>query len=166
MPKDIIEIASDCGFECIGAVDTGALEVRQEVRDMCAADKCHSYGRNWSCPPACGDISDFAVMIASRDKAVLVQSVGKLEDDFDIETMEETMAIHKDRFSTFVDEVRKEYPGALFLSAGACNVCKTCPYPETPCRFPEKSYISMEASGLVVIDVCNAADIPYPHVQQ
>ena len=32
-------------------LDPAKLEPEAFVRDMCAADRCHAYGRNWTCPP-------------------------------------------------------------------------------------------------------------------
>ena len=52
--EQILHLAAQLGFSRFAAVEMSALEFRQEVRDMCAADRCLSYGRNWSCPPACG----------------------------------------------------------------------------------------------------------------
>jgi predicted metal-binding protein len=39
--------------------------------------------------------------------------------------------------------------------------CKTCTYPDAPCRFPEKMSASMEALGMVVSDVCKDNNLPY-----
>jgi predicted metal-binding protein len=39
--------------------------------------------------------------------------------------------------------------------------CKTCTYPDAPCRFPEKMSASMEALGMVVSDVCKDNKLPY-----
>ena len=39
------------GFEEAGALNVEALEFLPEVRQMCAADRCRSFNRNWSCPP-------------------------------------------------------------------------------------------------------------------
>ena len=44
------------GFEEAGALNVEALEFLPEVRQMCAADRCRSFNRNWSCPPGCGTL--------------------------------------------------------------------------------------------------------------
>ena len=36
------------GFEEAGALNVEALEFLPEVRQMCAADRCRSFNRNWS----------------------------------------------------------------------------------------------------------------------
>lgn len=164
--------ARSFGFEEIGSAASGALHVHAEVRDMCAVNRCHAYGKNWACPPACGSLDDFARDIVLRTTAVIVQTVAALEDEFDIEGMREAGALHKKRFAAYAQAVRAAVqdaalpgskPEPLFLSAGSCNVCPECTYPEASCRFPEQSLVSMEAAGLVVSEVCTAAGIPYYH---
>lgn len=166
-PESVMEAARACGFETVGSTAARNLRVLPAVRAMCNADKCRMYGKTWACPPGCGSIEDYQKLIDASDTCVVVQSVGQLEDDFDIETMMETEHVHKQRFTQLVDAVRG-LAGDLsidptFLSAGACTVCKECTYPDAPCRFPNKRLTSMEAAGLVVSDVCASASIPYNH---
>ena len=164
--EKVMQAARDHEFECVGYAPTSKLVVRPEVRDMCAADKCHSYDRNWTCPPACGDIEFFQDEIDKRDHCVVFQSVGQMEDDFDLDVMFDTAEDHKDRIPDFIKEVREYVDDPLFLLMGACTICDECAYPDEPCRFPDLAMPSMEAAGLVVSDVCKAADIPYNHGPQ
>jgi predicted metal-binding protein len=46
------------------------------------------------------------------------------------------------------------------FGAGGCNICEQCAYPE-PCRFPDKTYSSIEASGINVTELSRAAEIQY-----
>ena len=39
--ETIVQDALDMGFSHAGLVDVSTLEAREEVRDMCAVDKCH-----------------------------------------------------------------------------------------------------------------------------
>ena len=91
--------ATALGFEHVGTLPVQALECLPEVREMCAADRCHAYGRRWTCPPGCGTLEDCARRLAGYRSGLLVQSTGRLEDDFDAETMLETERIHKERFA-------------------------------------------------------------------
>lgn len=172
-PCDLSKLARDIGFEAVGTAPASRLVVRPEVRDMCAADRCHAYGRSWVCPPACGSLDTFAELIAARKTAVAVQTVARLEDEFDIEGMQEAESLHKKRFAHLVRTTRSAFEmtgesagkhhAPLFLAAGTCTICPTCSYPDTPCRFPDEAIVSLEAAGLVVSDVCEAAGIPYYH---
>ncbi len=38
------------------ACDT--IELKPEVRQMCASDSCHKYNKCWSCPPGCGTLEE------------------------------------------------------------------------------------------------------------
>lgn len=153
------------GFDCAGQVDARRLQVRDEVRDMCASGRCHMYGHNWGCPPACGDLDFFRKELQGCTEGVVFQTVGQLEDEFDGEAMMEAEALHKQRTYALVDSLAAAgaYPGScLVLAAGTCSRCKPCAYPE-PCRFPGKRLVSMEAAGLLVTDVCELAGVPYNH---
>ena len=159
----IEDAARSIGFECVGRMAASQLQVRPEVRDMCAANRCSSYDGNWCCPPACGPIEKYQAEIDSRNLAVLLQTVGQLEDSFDFETMVETAKVHGRRLGELIESVRDAEGSPFFLGAGACTICPQCAYPDAPCRFPDKAFVSMEAAGLVVSEVCKAAGIPYNH---
>ena len=128
------------GFEEAGALNVEALEFLPEVRQMCAADRCRSFNRNWSCPPGCGTLEEIAERVKPYTRGILVQSIGQLEDEFD---------------------VRSKEPDCIPMAAGTCQVCEKCTYPDAPCRFPEKSIPSMEAYGLFVSKVCIQSGMKY-----
>lgn len=160
--KELIELALDQGFSYAAALDPAALEVRAEVRDMCAAGKCRAYDHNWTCPPNCGTLEECATRIAGMHSGLLVQTVGQLEDSFDFETMAETEKLHLSHFHALADLLREKRPGVLCLGSGGCRLCSSCAHPE-PCRFPERACSSMEAFGLLVSDACQAAGVAYYH---
>ena len=149
------------GFEEAGALNVEALEFLPEVRQMCAADRCRSYNRNWACPPGCGTLEEIAEKVAPYTRGILVQSVGQLEDEFDVETMMETEQNQKERFAALVEYVRSQDADCIPMAAGACQVCKKCTYPDAPCRFPDEAFSSMEAYGMLVTQVCKANHMEY-----
>jgi len=104
---DSDEFAASFGFECVGRTDAQNLKPIPEVRDMCAADLCRSFGKNWMCPPANGDIDFFAAQMAQKDSVVIVQSVAELEDDFDFETIMETAQTHDKRFVEYAQAIKE-----------------------------------------------------------
>ena len=157
-----VAYAKELGFSEAAPVDPAALKPNAEVRAMCAADKCHAYGKNWTCPPECGDLETCAERISSKAKGILVQSVAQLEDSFDIEGMMEAERDHTARFHALADKAHAEQKTALCLGTGGCRICGKCAYPE-PCRFPDRACASMEGYGLLVSDACAAAGISYYH---
>ena len=160
--QQIVDLTRAQGFEFVATTTADRLEVREEVRAMCAADTCHAYGKSWSCPPAAGTLDDFRERIASYHNVVVFETVMELEDEFDFETMMEAEQEHKRRLEALVAEARG-VADCLPLGVGTCKICPECTYPDEPCRFPERQIVSMEAAGLVVSDVCNAAGIAYNH---
>ena len=157
----IVRRAIEFGFSHAGTLDAATLEVRQEVRDMCRADKCGRYGKNWMCPPKCATLKEQAVIVSCYKSGIIVQTTGNLEDDFDYETMLEAENQQKKLFAAFRDKLVLEYPGLLALGNGACTVCDICTCPDAPCRFPDMAVSSMEAYGLIVSDAAEKNGLKY-----
>jgi predicted metal-binding protein len=154
-------MAAEAGFTHSAPLDVSTLELRDEVRAMCSANTCRAYGRNWSCPPACGELGDLRQKFAQYSRGLLVQTVGEVEDSMDFEGMMEAEAAHKEHFNALHERLLETCPGLLALGAGTCTRCRECTYPDAPCRFPEKMVSSMEAYGMVVLEVCKANGLKY-----
>ena len=58
------------------------------------------------------------------------------------------------QFQNLAAVIRRSHPGCLPMTSGGCSICRACPCPDAPCRFPEKAMPSMEACGLLVSKVC------------
>ena len=159
--EEMITLAQSVGFSHVGPLDPATLVFAEEVREMCAADRCGSYGKNWSCPPYCGSLEELSWRAGRYAEGVLLQSTGVMEDDFDFETMMATERLHKDRFNRLVREVKKIGQDCMPMSAGACCLCGACGCPKEPCRFPELAYPSMEACGVMVSDTCEKNGMGY-----
>ncbi len=159
----MLRVAKEIGFSHYGLFKAEHLQFRQEVRDMCAAGRCGSYGKRWTCPPGCGTLEESMDKVRGFKEGILLQMTGEMEDDFDIECISETEKAIKEKLDIFVGRLREQGIVCLPMTAGTCTRCKECTYPNAPCRFPEKSYVSMEAYGLVVGDVCVLAKVPYNH---
>ncbi|MDD3403486.1 MAG: DUF2284 domain-containing protein [Hespellia sp.] len=159
-----IRIAKDdCGFDEAGNLNLSAVTFMPEVRDMCRADRCNRYNKSWSCPPACGSLTKIQKDISAFHNGFLVQSIGQLEDEFDVETMMETEQLHKESFSQLVHQLAESNTHFYAMSAGSCTICKECTYPDSPCRFPKEMFPSMEACGIMVSDVCRDSGMQYNH---
>ena len=159
--RDLTALAAENGFSHWAQLNMEAAVPLAAVREMCAADRCGRWGRSWSCPPGCGSLEDAAVQIARFDRGILVQSTAALEDAFDYEGMQALETQHKRRFAAFARQVRLLCGDCLPLSAGSCTVCRSCTYPDRPCRFPSRRMSSMEAYGLFVSDICTRSGLSY-----
>lgn len=158
---DVNALAIHTGFTHAANLDIATLDLKPEVRQMCAGNSCGQYGKRWSCPPGCGELPALKQRISQYSQGILVQTVGRLEDAFDGEGMLETERVHKAHLLELQQKLLPEYPRLLTIGAGCCTHCKICTYPDAPCRFPEKQIASMEAYGMLVTEVCHRNGLKY-----
>ena len=157
----LIGASMEAGFTHAAPLKTETLRFLPEVREMCRADRCHHYNTNWMCPPACGTLEECSANAVGFKEGIIVQSVGDVEDSFDIEAMQRIEHEHKKRFQDLAAVLGALYSRVLALGAGSCDLCESCTYPDASCRFPDKALSSMEANGLWVSDVCEKNGVPY-----
>jgi len=163
MMERLIAKALEAGFDAAGAMDCSTIILRPEVREACETNKCGRYGKNWSCPPGCGSLDECAAHIRRYAKGLIVQTVGKLEDQFDGEGIMAAAHRHEQSFRRISKELRRDYPGMLPLGTEGCSNCDLCSYPDAPCRDPLGASSPMEAFGMMVRDVCKANGMEYYH---
>jgi len=155
------ELAKECGFSASAQIDPSVLAFKPEVREMCAADKCHNYNKSWACPPACGSLEEIIQRCKPYTGGLIVQSTVPLKNSFDYESIAALQKSHSDSMHKMTDLLAESGADFLPMGAGSCKRCETCTWPDNPCRFPEKVFPSMEACGLMVSDCCKSAGIPY-----
>ena len=163
---DLKTLALGCGFAVAEDMDPNTLEFLPEVREMCAADRCQHYNKTWACPPACGTLEEWAEKCRRFKKGMLVQTIGECEDSYDFEAMAAAAEQNARNFEQLVDKLVEANVDCLPMSSGTCTRCKTCAYPDAPCRFPEKLFPSMEACGLFVSKICKDNNVPYYYGSQ
>ena len=146
--KKLEQMGMEQGFSHVALLDCDTIELKQEVRQMCAADTC-------------GALEECEARVRQYKYGIIVQTVGELEDALDGEGMMETEARHKEYFVEFEKKLRELYPDMLAIGAGCCTKCKVCTYPDAPCRFPKQAFSSMEAYGMLVTQVCQANGLKY-----
>lgn len=154
-------LAEESGFSGWSPLDVTTIELKQEVRDMCASNTCGQYARRWSCPPGCGELEELRKNLEGKSYGILVQTVGDVEDQFDFEAMIEIEMEHKEHFNAMFAALREQGFSALAIGSGCCMRCSKCTYPDAPCRFPEEMVASMEAYGMLVLEVCKANGMQY-----
>ncbi len=155
------EQGQQAGFTHVAHLLCSTIELKEEVRAMCANGNCQMYAKRWSCPPGCGDLEECQKKLTGYQEGILVQTVGELEDALDGEGMMETEQKHKKAFFSLEKSLRKDYPNMLAIGAGCCTKCAECTYPDAPCRFPAEAFSSMEAYGMLVNQICQANGLRY-----
>jgi len=159
--KQIQELALSLGATAAQPVDPQEITFHQELRGMCAMNRCGKYGTNWGCPPGCGEMDALANAVRSFSRGVVYQLVGRLEDSFDFEGMMASEKIFYQMTRGLREALAKENLPSLVLGAGTCRECEKCTYPQEPCRFPDKKHTSVEACGIYVTKLCEAAGLSY-----
>ena len=150
------------GFSHAVPMNPQVLIPRQDVRDMCAADTCGAYGKNWTCPPHCGSLETCKERLQGFQRGILLQTVGRTQKRIDTKAYARTEQQHLALFQELAQQIKVRHPAALCLGSGGCRVCAKCAWPES-CRFPEKAYPSMEGYGLFVTQVCRDHGMAYHH---
>ena len=161
--QHLIQTALDRGAHRAGVVDVAAIELDAIYRDMCAANTCGKYGTCWMCPPDVGDIHTLMADLRTYDHALVYQTVGQLEDSFDIEGMAAAAQTHNRLTAALMQAYEPEaFLRHLHLGAGGCHVCAVCAKQEQkPCRFPDRAISSLEAYGIQVSQLAELAGMPY-----
>jgi len=102
--------------------------------------------------------------IRAYDHVLVFQTIGELEDSFDIEGMYEAGSLHNN-LSQNIKKIFADADGIkdpLHLGAGGCRVCEKCSkITGEPCRFPDKAMSSLEAYGINVSKLAAAAGMKY-----
>ena len=159
--EQLFRMAQEAGFTAWSPLDVAGIDLKPEVRDMCAVNSCGQYGKRWSCPPGCGTLEECAQRLRDYPMGILVQTCGDIEDGFDFEAMMEIEGEHKDHFADMYAALQEAGVDTLAIGAGCCTQCAQCTYPDEPCRFPKKMVSSMEAYGMLVLEVCKQNGLQY-----
>lgn len=114
--------------------------------------------KNLGLPAGGGHIRGVQADVAGVSPAMVFAARYPLEDSFDLEGMQ---AGHRE-FKAVCDRLyeRLEKP-FLLLSNEGCHRCAACTYPNSPCRFPERLFPSLEGYGMLVNRLAQSAGIPY-----
>ena len=145
----LIEAALAAGAAKATLIPQRQIVLSAEFRKICESNACGNYGRCWMCPPDTGDIETAMAQVRQYPWGLLYQTVGEIEDSFDIEGMADRAREHA-RVSQRVQQaveplLQKPF---LHLSCGGCRLCETCARcGGEPCRHPDKALTSLEAAA-------------------
>ena len=147
-------------------IDVRDIQFKREFRAACEQNRCGKYGKCWTCPPDVGDIDEMISRAGKYEHALVFQSIGRLEDSFDVEGMERAAQRHNLITQTLAAELDSMLGDSLKLGAGACRVCERCArVDEEPCRNPDKATVSLEAYGIAVSELAKASGMNYMNGQ-
>lgn len=159
--NELLQKIKDLGFTDANFIDSEKIAFLPEVRGMCKQNRCGVYGKKWSCPPYCGELSECEAKVRAFKRGIVMMTATKLEDSFDIEGMQEAQKVHQHIFLKAIGIVKGETENVLPLAPGGCQLCEKCTCPDEPCRHPDMMYPSMESYGMMVNTVCAACNVSY-----
>lgn len=160
--QEFIDTALKHGANNAADIKVSDIPFRREFRDACAKNTCGRYGTCWMCPPDVGDIDEMIARAKKYEHAFVFQYVGKLEDSFDIEGMQDAAKVHNDITQALVRELGPKLGDFIKLGAGACHVCERCARrDDMPCRYPEEALASLESYGIAVSELAALCGMKY-----
>ena len=141
---------------------TKALVFDASFRDICRENSCGRYGKCWTCPPDVGDMESLRARLLAFDTVAVFSIVYPIEDAFDLPGMLAAGKKHNEFSLAVQRRAREILPASLTTAAGACTLCARCARMDgLPCRRPDEAMISLEAYGIDVLKLANAAKLPY-----
>lgn len=157
----LLEKCRSAGIHECAVISPDEIEFSEEVRKICADNQCGQYGKTWACPPGVGSVEECRKKCREYEHTLIFTTKSKLEDSYDYDGMIEGKRFHEEISDRVREIFIKEYPDILMLSSEGCQNCKTCTYPNTPCRFPDRMYPSVESYGIYVHKEAMAGGIRY-----
>ena len=129
-------LGAEMGFTHTAPLKVSTIELKDAVRDMCAANSCGQYGKNWACPPGCGTLDECRERVAGYEEGILVQTVGELEDPMDgfgmMEAAENTANTLLPCMLSCADSAPMCWPSERAAAPSA----RPAPIPTSPAAFP------------------------------
>ena len=161
--KERLERVLQAGATKAAYIGREAFVLSPSFRDICREGGCGKYGRCWMCPPDIGTIEDNMAQALGFREGLLYQTIGEIEDSFDLEGMEEAGKNHARVTQRIRQEVLPGFPaGSLLLSCGGCGLCPRCARLEDlPCRHPEEAVPSLEGYGFDVYRTSQGTELHY-----
>ena len=160
--EELIQLALNSGATKATVIRTQDIVMSASFRDICKSNGCGLYGKCWMCPPDIGPIEELMEKVHGFEYGLLYQTVGEIEDSYDIEGMGEVGAQHE-KNSIKLDRAVKDVLGNhLHLSCGGCHLCERCAKLDNePCRHPDVALPPMEGYGIDVYNTTKPTELKY-----
>ena len=155
------ETILETGFQEAGVILTEKLSFHEDVRKLCEENQCRCYGTTWACPPAVGSLEECKERVLLFKYLHLFSKVYVVEDFMDMSGFLEAMKDFKVIARALDKKLRGKLEPMQILSNESCDRCKTCTYPDEPCRFPDELHHSIEGYGFYVSELAELAGIKY-----
>lgn len=142
-------------------IDTEQIPFCESVVEACRANMCGRYNTCWTCPPGVGELNTLMAKAKCYKYAAVFTCKYELEDWCDVEGMADGAKSTQSLLLEITDRLRGDGMDFYALGCEGCNICNNCTYPDAPCRFPEKAIVSIEASGINVVELSKNIGLKY-----
>jgi predicted metal-binding protein len=161
--QKILRLSLQHGADRAAVISTASIPFAPELRGSCDQNACGRFATCWVGPPAIGEVDELMKRVRSFPSALVVQTIGQLEDSYDYEGMMAAKDAHERMFRSLRPAVHALFPGqpTLDLSCGCCSLCESCTYPDQPCRLPDEAVSAVEAYGINVNPMLIACGLQY-----
>ena len=141
-------------------LEAGQVSFLQRVRDVCR-NECPRYGTSWSCPPAVGTVEECRERCLRYDKCFIFSTIAEVTDTADLAQTLATRMEHEEITRRVADMFRRRNPDVTVLSTESCEICRTCSYPDAPCRHPDRMFPCVESYGILVTELAEKGGMEF-----
>jgi len=162
MNEKLIQLALQAGAAKAEIISVDQIVTSAEFLEACRQNMCGQWGRCWMCPPDVGHIDELMARLRTYQHGLWYQTIGELEDSFDIEGMGEAKHRHVLLGQKLEEMVNPLLGRHLHLTCGGCGLCEKCArIDDQPCRLPDKAMPSLEAYGVNVYQTTKSTALKY-----
>ncbi len=119
-----------CDSAAVISVDQ--IIVRPEYRIFCEENACGNYGRNYSCPPASGTVTEMKERMMKFHHALVLSNSYYVENALDKKEAASLKKKHNQKIRSLIKSLRQEnaLDEYLLILGGPCTLCESCKMPE------------------------------------
>ena len=159
--EEIEELAREAGFTNTARIPADHLVFEPSLRKYCEDNLCGNYGKNLSCPPACGTPEEMKKRTEVYETAWILRAISEL-DWHDAEALKAVRDRHNAGSRKLLEEFQKRGMAGLAMLAGPCRACEVCCGAEgKPCRFPDQQVSCISAYCMSAEKMAEEAGLPY-----
>lgn len=117
-----------------------------KVREMCKS--CKRFGTKPNCPPHVETVAYYRTLIESYRYGIVFYDVFPVTEDHEADGRNSSLIVHKAVLAARNALFAEGHTLMLALGGGSCKLCDEC---VTPCKYPDKALMPMEATGIDVV---------------
>lgn len=136
-------------------IEKERVKLNQKLFVQMCKKGCVNYGKKYSCPPFA---PNFEFLMENKEGLFVVLFKCDLKEINSTEYNKIRIAnvCLKSRMVKLMRFLENKF-GTIFLSTGACNLCKSCKVKlNESCKYPDKKRYSLEAVGIDCDDLCES----------